>query len=681
MDSSRGARWLSLASGLGVAALCGLFFFSFDAPWALRGENKISLFPMYADAWRQWSSGHVPLWTSGMFGGFPLLAGMQSSALYPPHALAFALTPSPHWRAMDVSLALHAGLLAAGCVRLLLHLKVRPAGALLGGALACMAPQVVYWTNFVPSFAAVAWWPWLFLAADRLGERERAARGSLFLGAVALAAQVFVGYLEFAVYSGCFAAIWILADPHGASWRLRSARVLGLAASAALLAAPQLLPTALALQSGAREALALDPLAQQWAGIAALFDPRQGTNGRGLTSTFLGGATLILAACAIWLRARASVRLAVIAGIAALLAFGEATPLYEGLSTLPPFSLFRAPVKFYVATNLCIALLAGLGFEAWLARGSRRGAIAGFALGALALGEYAAHLSFELPVVASRHIRSELKLPQDATRFETLLPILLPANPDEPPPRLLNVGWPGGFGSLGEVYGVESILGHPPALMSLLNARQAQLLQRSAYEGFRWIDRSWLDRFGVQLVSVQGRCSRFAGRGLETLQREPGLCLLRNPSLPPRFELLDRVNLVADEDTELERIQAQPSGATPVVAGHGYDAASWMRPGNTATVESLSYRPGALQLKITTPAPRFLLVREARSEGWSARIDGNTTPILPAAGLFFAVPIPAGVHEVEVRYRARGLGTGLALASAWLAGMAALAWRDRGRRR
>ena len=488
---------------------------------------------------------------------------------------------------------------------------------------------------------------------------------------------MFVGYLEFAVYSGCFAAIWILASPSGADLRVRSTRVLGLAASAGLLAAPQLLPTALALQSSVRESLALDPLAQQWAGISALFDPREGASGRGLTSTFLGAATLLLAACALGLRARASIRIAVIGGIAALLSFSEATPLYDWLSSLPIFSLFRAPIKFYVATNLCVALLAALGFEALLSRGSRRLAMAGFALGAVALAEYGAHLSFELPVVASRHVRGEVELPQGVARFETLLPILLPPNTVEPPPRLLNVGWAGSFGSLGEVYGVESILGHSPALLSLLNARQAQLLQRSIYEGFGWLDRDWLDLLGVQLVSVQGRCGRFAGRSLETLQQEPGLCLLRNPSQPPRVELLEQVQVVADEDTELERIQAIPGASIPVVVGDGSDSDSWTLPGAAGKVETLSYRPGAFRLRTTTQQQRLLLVREARGDGWSARVDGNATRTLPAAGLFFAIPIPAGVHDVDVTYRTRGLGTGLALASAWLAGMAGLAWRAR----
>lgn len=680
MASARRSRWLSLAAGLGIAGVCLLFFLSFDSPWALRGESKISLFPMYADAWRQWLSGHVPVWTSGMFGGFPLLAGLQSSAFYPPHALAFALTPAPHWRAMDISLALHAGLLGAGCVRLLLHLKVRPLAAFLGSGLACIAPQVVYWTNFVPCFAALAWWPWLFLAADRLSESERAPRGGIVLGAVALAAQVFVGYLEFAIYSGFIAAIWIVATPVRATLGQRITRVVVLAVSGGLLAAPQLLPTAMALESVMRESLDLSPLAQQWGGVSALFDPREGGQNRGLTSTFLGAATLTLAICALVLRVRTSTRLAAIAGVAALLSFGEATPLYGWLTGVPPFSFFRTPVKLYVATNLCVTLLAAVGFEALVSRGSRRVAAVGFALGALALVEYGSHLSFELPVVASSHIPSEVQVPQGVASFESFLPTLLPADSVGPPPRLAYIGWAGSFGSLGEVYGVESILGHSPALLSLIAEPQDRLLRHSIYEGFRWLDREWLDLLGVHFVAVQGRCSRFRGRRLEKLKQEEKLCLLRNPSQPPRFELLDETYDVPDEGAELERIRALPGAALPVVSGNRWKSSSGSRKGPVGRVETLSYRPGAFRLRTTTEQARLLLIRESRNEGWKVRVDGSATEIFPAAGLFFAVPVPVGVHTVDVEYEARGLQAGLGLAGAWIALMAGLVWRTRTRR-
>jgi hypothetical protein len=669
------AGWLSLASGLGIGCVCLLFFVSFDSPWALRGENKISLFPMYADAWRQWQSGHVPVWTSGMFGGFPLLAGVQSAAFYPLHAVAFALTPAPHWRAMDLSLALHAGLLAAGSVRLLLRLELRPLAAVLAGVVVCMAPQVVYWTNFVPVFAALAWWPWLFLAADRLSEPERPAYGAIVLGAVALAAQVLVGYIEFAVYSGCIAAAWVLATPTRAAFGRRAVRVALLAVSGGLLAAPQLLPTLMALPWGGREALELAPLPQQWAGVSALFDPREGARRAGLTSTFLGAATLLLALSALVLRARRSTRLAVLAGVAALLSFEAATPLYGWLTAVPPFSFFRTPLKFWVVVNFSVVLLAAVGFQALVSRGSRRWAVVGFALGTMALVEYAAHLSFELPVVASGHLRGELEVPSGLASFEAFLPILLPADSVGPPPRAAYIGWAASFGSLGEVYGVESILGHSPALLGLLGARQAQLLHRSIFQGFGWLDRDWLDRLGVQWVVVQGRCARFRGRGLERLKQEETMCLLRNPSQPPRFELLEEATLVADTAAELERIQTRPAAAVPVVASAAAGAGS--RAGGAGQVEALSYRPGVFRLQTKTEEERLLLVREARNEGWKAQVDGTPTPIFPAAGLFFAVPIPAGVHVIDIVYEARGLELGVGLAGVWILASGALWWRAR----
>ena len=216
-------------------------------------------------------------------------------------------------------------------------------------------------------------------------------------------------------------------------------------------------------------------------------------------------------------------------------------------------------------------------------------------------------------------------------------------------------------------------------MLSLISPRQARLLYRP-FEGFRWLDREWLDLLGVQLVAVRRRCGRFRGRGLETLQQEETMCLLRNPSWPARFDLLDEAHPVADEGAELDRVNTLPGAAPPVVTGDASGWPSWWSGGSGGHVETLSYRPGAFRLRTTTEQERLLLVREARSEGWKAQVDGNPTRIFPAAGLFFAVPIPAGVHIVEVEYEARGLRAGLGLAAAWVVVAVGLWWRDRHRR-
>lgn len=686
MESQRSSPGLALAAGCLATAAALLYFYSFDEPWALRGENKISLFPMAADAWRQWTSGHFPSWTSGIFAGFPLFAGSQSSALYLPHGLAFWLTPAPHWRAMDLALALHAGLLGAGCVRVLLLLGVRGAGAVLGALLTLMAPQIVYWTNFVPLFVSIAWWPWLLVAAERLGRPDRPALGGVVLGATAIAAQVLAGFVEYAVYSGGLGALWILASPGRLPASTRLVRIALLGSSTALLAAPQLLPSLLGLDVGARDIRGRDFLSVDPAGIAAFIDPRSGSSGSGLTSVFFGGATLLLAAGAVVLRAPRSLLLASLAGLTALLALGSRTPLYDLLTALPVFDLFRGPVKFLVASQVFVAFLAALGFESLLRRSARSTApiaisLAAWTLAALAVAEHTGQLALQLPLVARPHLKGEYAVPADMTGFEAFLPDLSLRDPTQgPPPRVLHASYPGTFGSLAQVYGVESVLGSPPAM---LGTRAAALLRPSVMDGLPGRDSRWLDRFGVQLVVARDPCERFAGRRLAVLRREHGFCLLRNPSRPTRVELIERAILVGDQDSELQHILEHPEAHLPVVAPAAPPGGppDWHNAGPLGPDENvthLAYRPGAFDLRVTTNRERLLLVREARSPGWRAQLAGKPVPILPAGGLFFAVAVPPGEHEIVLRHTTPGLVAGLTLAGAWLLVVAVLWMRGRG---
>jgi hypothetical protein len=46
----------------------------------------------------------------------------------------------------------------------------------------------------------------------------------------------------------------------------------------------------------------------------------------------------------------------------------------------------------------------------------------------------------------------------------------------------------------------------------------------------------------------------------------------------------------------------------------------------------------------------LLVVSESYNAGWSARIDGIDVPAIPVDGLVLGVLIPAGQHDVEIRY-------------------------------
>lgn len=61
--------------------------------------------------------------------------------------------------------------------------------------------------------------------------------------------------------------------------------------------------------------------------------------------------------------------------------------------------------------------------------------------------------------------------------------------------------------------------------------------------------------------------------------------------------------------------------------------------------------------------PGTLVVLNAFSDGWSARVDGKRQPILPANLIFQSVDLNAGEHRVELEYQTPGLLLGLGVSA------------------
>jgi hypothetical protein len=68
-------------------------------------------------------------------------------------------------------------------------------------------------------------------------------------------------------------------------------------------------------------------------------------------------------------------------------------------------------------------------------------------------------------------------------------------------------------------------------------------------------------------------------------------------------------------------------------------------------VQVLRDEPDRRLLRIRSGRPAFLVVRESWDPGWRARLDGAPVASLRADYLFWGVTIPAGDHELELRYR------------------------------
>ncbi len=69
-----------------------------------------------------------------------------------------------------------------------------------------------------------------------------------------------------------------------------------------------------------------------------------------------------------------------------------------------------------------------------------------------------------------------------------------------------------------------------------------------------------------------------------------------------------------------------------------------------AEVRLVSAAPLQRAYRVRSAAPGWLFVAETWYPGWRAWVDGRSVPLLRAEYLFRAVPLPAGAHEVTLRY-------------------------------
>jgi hypothetical protein len=88
------------------------------------------------------------------------------------------------------------------------------------------------------------------------------------------------------------------------------------------------------------------------------------------------------------------------------------------------------------------------------------------------------------------------------------------------------------------------------------------------------------------------------------------------------------------------------------------EPSSSCRTGEARRLESV---PGAERYAVEADGTGYLVTRDSFARGWRAWVSGVETPVGRANGKHRAVPLPAGAHEVVLRYEPPGWRTGLVL--------------------
>jgi len=339
-----------------------------------------------------YASGEWPLWNPYIQLGQPLLANPNSMALYPTQILFHIL---PFQVAFEVHFVLHCILGGISTYYLARNLEFCRSSAFIAAAIYNFSGVTLSFVNLFNILPVVAFLPLLTLVLIKLLQGVTVIRlisASIVFGTFGLLLEP-LSCLAIALFLLFFLAAYFF---FSGRVTLRAPAALGWIAlvtvSGILLAAIQILPTLELIRSSGRRGGLDFQTVSGWSlhpiNLLQLIFPRVFGDFFRLTKTgswasmffedrepyllscYFGAFSLLLAVFGLLLSERRwmSRTLAIVALVALLLASGKYGPVYEQLFEICPlFRYGRYPVKYLLAFNFSLALLAGYGMNRILA--------------------------------------------------------------------------------------------------------------------------------------------------------------------------------------------------------------------------------------------------------------------------------------------------------------------------
>lgn len=333
--------------------------------------------PLGAELARALNAGRLPLWTNGMYGGFPILADAQIAALYPVNWLLYRVLPAPV--ALSYSMLLHLAWAAVGMFFLARAFGIRTAGAFLAGFVFAFNGFMFSRLEHASVLITSAWLPWSPFLYEKwqMARTQKSNRAGIWFAftAVALAAPFLTGFPQVAFMIAltfgtiAFFGTWLGHAPNAdRAFVELLAPIIVAGILAAGVAAAQIIPTAELVGFSTRGGGASYEFATSYSLPVEFLtqfifpflrgEPSEGANNE--YWAYLGIAPFLLAILAPFLRRdRRTIFVALFTVLALSLALGEVNPAYQLIYQLPGFSFFRVPARYLLLFVFGAAWLAG----------------------------------------------------------------------------------------------------------------------------------------------------------------------------------------------------------------------------------------------------------------------------------------------------------------------------------
>ena len=127
---------------------------------------------------------------------------------------------------------------------------------------------------------------------------------------------------------------------------------------------------------------------------------------------------------------------------------------------------------------------------------------------------------------------------------------------------------------------------------------------------------------------------------------------LVNPCAYGNAWIADKISIVDSPNAEFDAIAKTDTRHTAIIHKEFEDLVKGYRPTNTeGSIALVDYKPNQLTYQFSASENKLVVFSEIwTSKGWTMKIDGQESPLLRADYLLRAAMVPAGQHEIVMRY-------------------------------
>ena len=165
------------------------------------------------------------------------------------------------------------------------------------------------------------------------------------------------------------------------------------------------------------------------------------------------------------------------------------------------------------------------------------------------------------------------------------------------------------------------------------------------------------------LISRSGLRKQFP----EVVWTDGNAAIWENPDRLPRAFVVPEVVLARDLEAAVSLVgSAEFDPRRIAVVEQEILAPESLQGASSGTVAYKMLGPNRRDIRVVASAPTFLVIAEAYTRGWIAEIDGERASLFPTNVAMMGLSLPAGTHNVRLRYTPASFRIGVAITAAAL---------------